>query len=810
MRQNFTKRFFKRLLWIIGILAVLVLAAYLSLAWYVNHHKKEVLASLMTELNNSIDGKLTVGDMETTFLTGFPRVSLRLRNVSLTDKRYNEHKHELLHAGDVDVAVNALALFRGTVEIRKVSIRDAAVYLYTAADGYSNSSIFKKKGKATTSQGGSYPQLKSFSLEHVIFTAENIKSNKHFRFDIHNLQGGVDFSGADWHANVSLDALAESMSFNVNRGSFIKGKALQAEFDVTSSNGKIAFSKKPLQIGDENFTVAAEFDLTDKESKYSIHIRNEKIYWDKAAELLANNIRSRLDLFKFSEPIVVSCDLVGDFNSKEDPLIYVKATVRDNSLTTPGGTIANCNFDGIFTNNYTKQKGFNDANSAIMLNNLRGEYGTVPFEMQQAEILDLDKPFAKGKFRAAFPLQKLNNLVDRDLIKFSAGNADIAVDFTADIVNYKLAKPIVAGKVGITGANISYVQRNLTFKDVAIGLDFTDKDLFIRNIVLKSGRSEVKMDGKVLNFLNLYYSAPEKIVLDWNVYSPQLHLGEFLGYLKQRQVRAKKAPKKPGNFTSELTELFEKSNVNMAMKVDKLYYKSFYATNATAVMFVSDSAITVKKAGLSQAGGTISLDGNLSIRSKVNRYAFNALVKKVDISQFFKAFDNFGMESLKSDNLKGELYAKADLSGKILENGNLMPNSMHGTTVFTLKNGTLVNFSAVKSVGKYAFPLRDMNNIVFSDLNGKFEIDGEKVTIEPMKISSTVLNLDIAGVYSFGKGTNLKMDIPLRNPKKDEDITDKEVLAKRRTRGIVLHLYAADDETGKVKIGLGKNKGKDD
>lgn len=802
-------RWFRIITRVAGIIVALLILAYICMAWYINSHKKEILDSITEKVNANIDGTLSIGDMEPTFLSGFPRVSLRLSNVTLRDLKYQEHKRELLRAGNAEVALNVLAFLRGTIEIRKVSIADASVNLFTGADGYSNTAIFRKSQKNDPKGESSLSaEFRMFRLENVRFKAENLKAKKSYDFEIIDLSGDVDFSDSGWHTQASLTAVARQMSFSTRRGSFIEGKKLKGDFDVSyADNGKLTVAEKRLKIGEENFTVAAEFGLGEKASTFSIHIKNKEILWDKAAELVSNNISSRLDLFDLSEPISVSCDIVGNFNKQGDPLIYVKARIRDNTLKTPGGTIEKCNFDGVFTNNYIKEKGFNDPNSAILLHNLNGEYGSVPFEMKEAAILDLENPFAKGTFRAAFKLEKLNNLVDGELLKFSAGDADIAVDFTADIVNYKLTKPKVAGKVAITGANVSYVARKMAFNDVSIGLDFTDKDLFIRNIVLKSGKSTVRMDGKVLNFLNLYYSAPEKIVLNWNVYSPQLHLGEFIGYLGQRQKRANKAPKKPGNFTSELTELFEKSNVNMAMKVDKLFYKSFEATNATAILFVSDSAIVIKKAGLYHAGGTVLLNGQLSLYSRVNRYSLDALVKKVDIRRFFKAFDNFGLESMKSENLNGELYVQADLSGNIREDGALVPNTMNGKAAFTLKNGSLQNFAPIKSVGKYAFPLRDMDNISFSDLNGTFRIQGEKVTVEPMKISSSVLNLDIAGVYSFGKGTNLAIDVPLRNPKKDEKITDKELLEKRRKRGIVLHLLASDDEkTGKVKIGLGKNK----
>ncbi|MNX64677.1 hypothetical protein D3C86_957080 [compost metagenome] len=75
-----------------------------------------------------------------------------------------------------------------------------------------------------------------------------------------------------------------------------------------------------------------------------------------------------------------------------------------------------------------------------------------------------------------------------------------------------------------------------------------------------------------------------------------------------------------------------------------------------------------------------------------------------------------------------------------------------------------------------------------------------------MQINSSLLNMDVAGVYSLSTGTNIALDVPLRNPKKDADVTDPAEKKARRMKGIVLHLLATDGEDGKIKIKLNKNR----
>jgi hypothetical protein len=166
--------------------------------------------------------------------------------------------------------------------------------------------------------------------------------------------------------------------------------------------------------------------------------------------------------------------------------------------------------------------------------------------------------------------------------------------------------------------------------------------------------------------------------------------------------------------------------------------------------------------------------------------------------------NNFGIESFKPKNIKGFLTASASLKGTLLSGGQLKKNSLSGAAKFDVIHGTLNDFKPITNIGKFAFPFRNVNNIVFRDLSGNFKINGDLVDVNDLKVSSSVLNLDVNGVYSFNRGTNLAMTIPLRNPKKDEGIMDKNERAENRNKGIVLHLLAVDVD-GKINIRWNKN-----
>nr|WP_068887095.1 AsmA family protein [Pedobacter panaciterrae] len=805
-------RWSKITLKVLGILVGLVFLIFSALAFYVNSNKKSLLETITQKLNKNLNGTLTIESMEPTFLRGFPGVSISLKNVVMKDSLWQNHQHTLLNAKDFEVSVNTLALLKGTIEIKKIGINDAQIYLFTDSNGYSNTAIFRKKDKTNKPKDDSQSstEVRKFTLNNVSFVVDNKKGHKLFEFDIYDLKGNIDYPLlGGWDADIKLKTLAKSLAFNTRRGSFIKDKLLEGPFKVTynDNSGLIVVAPNTLNIGEDPFIIGAKFDTSKENTDFTINIETKNILWRSASALLAPNITAKLNMFDLKQPIHVYCTLAGDMGPGGDPSINVKALIKDNVLTTPGGVVDDCNFTGFFTNSYIKDKGISDENSAIKLFNFKGSYAQIPFSIDTAFINNLDKPIATGIFKSQFEIAKLNNIIGEEMLKFGNGTANVKLAYRADIVDFKLTKPFVKGLIDIQNADVSYVPRKVHFKNTAISLNFTDHDLYIKNIRLQSGKSVVFMEGSVSNFLNLYYTDPEKILLNWKIRSPEIHLGEFIGFLGTRKPKAKKRSKQ-SNFSENLNELFEKSQVNMNLKIDKIYYNKFLATNANADLLLTESGIAIKNVSVKHGGGSVSLNGNIAQKGSTNNFSLNTVLTNVDIKNFFYSFDNFGMKTLTSKNLRGYLFSKTNISGVISDKGNLIPNSLYGSIAFDLKKGALLSFEPVKSVGKFAFPFRDLDNITFTNLNGKFDVRGQKITINPMQINTSLLNMDIAGVYSMSTGTNITLDVPLRNPKKDEDITDKKEKRERRMKGIVLHLLATDGDDGKIKIKLNRNRDK--
>lgn len=802
-------RWLKILLRIIIALVVLVVLLVGGISLYITYQKDRFLKLVNTELNKNIDGTVIIGDLHSQFFKGFPNIALGLDDVILRDKRFPQHHHTLLDAKNFDVSVDISDLLKGNININHVDISNASIDLYTDSTGYSNTSLFKKKSaQKSSSKSSSATQLKKFSLTNVDFKVENEKAKKLYDFVVNDLHGDMNYPDTGWHAGFHLDVTAKSMAFRLSHGSFIKNKAIEGDFNAgfNEKTGKINVIANGLDIGDDPFDINALFDTSKPGTDFTFHITANKLLWRHASALLSNNIAIKLNMFDISNPLAVKAIISGNFDGG-DPYLYITAKISNSTVTIPGSQLDNCTFDGVFTNNYQNGKGYTDENSVIRLTRMTGSYENIPFKIDTGSIINLDNPIATGNFNSNFPIADLNTLAGDKIAKFGNGTAAVKFRYKADIVNYRINKPTVTGSISIKNADIYHIAGDLSLKNTSLNLNFIGNDLILSNFRIQTGHSVVTLDGRVKNFLNLYYNAPEKILLTLDIRSPQMYLGEFIGFLNGGDNSPAPAhTANSGNVVTQLNNVFRKGNMELHLRVNNLHYNKFLATDVQANLLTSHNSLALQDVSLKSSGGTLRLNGDIQKSAGVNKVNLTTVISNVDVRDFFTSFNNFGLKDFTAENLSGSLSAKTQITAAISNKAVILPKSINGNLDVSLRNGALLNFKPLVGVGKYAFPFRDLKHITIPKLDAHFLVQGDKIQISPMQISSSVLNVDLAGTYGLTNGTDITLDIPLRNPKGDSTITDKTELNKKRYKGIVLHLRAKADETGKIKIGLNKEK----
>lgn len=799
-----------------GVLMGVLILLWLGLALYIRQNKATILQLISDRLNDRMHGgTLVIKDMEPSLIHSFPNVSVSLEGVTIRDSLWSAHQHSLLDVARIFIKVNTFSLLKKQLDIKMITLEKGSIHLFTDSAGYSNASVFKRNTDVKAEGKSRAADITSLQLNDVDLVIEDRYKHKLFSFAIGNLEGNLRNNDSGWNCRLNMALLVNSLAFNTEKGSYLKDKPLQADLEVNYNKEKkvLEVPQQAMRIDGQSLSAGASFSFGDQPRVFTVHILADQIPFALARSLLTAKIASKLDSINIEKPLDVEAQLKGVMQPGDKPSVYVTWKTTDNLVTTKGMELQQCSFGGRFSNEWMPGEPRVDENSVVSLYGLKALCYGLPVSADTVHITNLKHPTLMGYFRSDFPLTELNNAQGEDgVFNFTGGTAKAVLYYKGGITAGDTIVPYLKGKIQLINGSMEYIPRNLQFKACNAVLDFNGQDLFLHDITIRSQKSNLRMEGSVRNIARLYFTAPEKLQLDWKIRSDGIDLDEFRSFLAVRKSGKKKSAaanrKKMSRIASQLDVMLNSCNVNIDVAVNKLTYGNFVAQDVKANLSLKETNVNLQQISLAHAGGSIDMNGTMTQQGTNNRFKINANIRNVHVDQLFHAFDNFGMQSLSSRNLKGIFSANAAVSGNIKDDGRMAPQSMYGTLDFDLRQGALVHFAPLEDIGDLVFRRRNLGNITFDNLKNTLTLQGNKIIVPPMQINSSALYMDVSGVYAMTKGTDMYISVPLRNPKKDEDVTDKEEKKQRRRKGIVLHLHAQDGEDGKVKIKLGGRKDK--
>jgi hypothetical protein len=787
---------------IITILAFLLLLVifWFVMLWYINSHKQELLTRITTEVSDNIDGNFHIDDMEPS-LKSFPNISVRLTGVTLSDSLYKDHKKNLLELRSVYVKLNVLSLMTKRPKIMKVTIADGNIYLFADKTGYTNTYLFKKKEPGRKKPGKDV-QVNNFGIENVTFTFDHFERNKQFKVTIHDMDGTIKDKGNVLDISADTKAHFHQLGFNLDKGGFVKNKDLDADlhilFDKTTKQVKLP--KQEIDINGTDIMFGCVFNFGNKPVDYTIDINAPSIPFREGTSFLSRHIAKKLDSFNLEDPLSVTVLVNGSFRYPDTPLIRATWEAKNNTLLTPFGQLANASLKGEFYNNIYADKGRGDDNSAVTISTIKATYLDIPFKADSVIIYGLLDPLLKFRVTSTFPVEKLNAIAG-NTFSLQQGTADIDLRYRGPVVSKDTFQHSMFGHINIKDAALTYLPRSLSFQKCNINIAFNGNDLYLRNTTLSSKRSSIKLDGVASNFMNMYFSDPGRVVFNWDISSSLIDLNEFKSFLAPRKkttANKKARNRKLAHMNNQLELLLEKSNMYLRVNVGKLIYRRFDAQQIYADIDLTEAGIALKNVKLQHAGGSLAANAFLHQSGRGIPFDLQARINNVKVDKLFYAFENFGQSTLDAKHLAGAFSADINVKGALRETGEIVKNSVNGKVSFVLNNGELNNFPPFESIKKIAFKKRNLSHITFSTLKNQLDIANGKIQINPMSIESSALKMNIQGVYAFDRGTDISLEIPLRNPQKDEERIAKGL--KPRKGGIIVYLRARDGNDGKVNI----------
>lgn len=757
---------------LLGILFLLSLVVFI----YISVNKKSIIKEVTDGIAKKINGNVSIGDVELSFFRTFPKVSVLLHNVLVTDTMFAQHKHPFFKANEVYAQLSIIKLIKKEFAVNGIRVERASLYLFTDSSGYSNGYLLKPKSKSIAGDDKKATQQKNqlrlVELNKLRITVDDRFKEKLYDGTIDNLK--VKLSDEDTALLFSCKAniLVNRLAFKLSNGSFLKEKKFEGNFDfrLNKKLHQLQFDSINIKLAGHPFNITARFDLIKPNPQFSLRIHTRQILYDFGKSLLTSKIDTALSIVSLDKKLDADANIKGPLNGG-DPLIVVNWKVAHSNLITPFLNFDNASFIGYYTDEVVAGRPRRDPNSKINISNFSALWNDFEVSSNNIEILNLYKPLLTCDLTSNFSLPKLNELIVSNSIQLQSGNGSINVTYKGPLEKNNNANSFVNGIVSFKNGNVLYAPRNVELKNVNGLLELKNSDVLIKNLQCDVLNNRIIMDGEAKNLLTLINTEPNKAIINWNIYSPSLNLASFIYLLKARSGVPHNSSANTGNkikkASASIDEVLNTGLLHVNLKTPKLVYKKFEAGNVNADVTLLQNSYEINNVSMNNAGGNIKLKGSLiTNKNNYHQAKVNAVLENVDVNKIFIAFNNFGQTGINAANLEGKLTANVNAVVALDDEGKAYPNSIESNIFFSLKNGALINFAPVKKIQSFIFKNRDFDNIHFAELKDSLEIKGQEIKINRMEIQSSVLSMYVQGIYSMKGNTNMSIQIPFSNLKK--------------------------------------------
>jgi hypothetical protein len=774
-------------------------------AIFVAIRKPVILQKARTELKNRLGGDASIGDMEVSFFRHFPNISVHLSKITLRDSLWREHHHDLLHAENVYLSLSLFrSIFAGTARLGKVFVEKGSVYLFTDSTGYSNASALNHRSSANQDD----LQPPDIECRDVRLVVERQDRHKFFDVEFRRLNCSIDRNGRMLSLSTEADALVKNFSFNTEKGSFLKDKALNGGFVVQFNSGSkiIQFNHATVRIDGHPFLLTGRFFPNVKPDPFTLSIQVDDIPYHKATALLTPAIQQKLDMYDVDKPVAIQANLDAGAADDPTPLIIVRMNLQNASVNTPVGRFSGVNVAAGFTNEWVRHEKRRDENSAIRLSSFSGYLMNIPLHSDTAIITDLKHPMLDCDLRSTFELTRLNELVGSRSILFRKGGCSLNINYRGPLKENDSTAVSLIGNVTVDSAAVVYLPYNFELTEAAGKIRFKDQDLVFDKLEARAGTSKLSVKGILRNITPLIDQNSGNVNMDLTLASPRLDLVDLAPVLGKPATAA--APKKGSTSlfsesAGRLDQILQEGAIHLRIEAAELGYQHFSGVRARADLLFQGKEVQLRNMELAQDDGSLTLSGTFRRQpgGGGNPIAFKSHIDQVDLPKFFTAFSDFGQDGLTARNLKGKLTADVMMTGLLTDKARMVKNSMKGSVNFSIKDGQLIDFEPMEKIHETVLKKRDLSEIRFGELANQLDLDSSTLNIHRMEIQSTAFTLFVEGLYDFRTGPDLSVQVPLSNLKKDRnpDIPPDNK-GNDGKAGLSLRLRVRRGDDGKMKI----------
>lgn len=714
------------------IISLLAIVSGLVLAYI---YEDKIKQFTITKINNSINAKIKVEQINLSFFSQFPFASLNFKNVLILSKDSTKTQ-SLIEAKDIYLSFDIFELINDDYSLQNIVIEDAVFNLVVSKDGIHNFDFFNTN---SSDSSDFLLDLNSVYIINTQFNYHNIATNQSFNVLVEDATFNGQFSKNNF--NIVLSGKNDLQSF-VNQGrTIVKNKSIELNVQLIAEpttglynlqKGKLIYQGIPLGL-------SGQLSFGKNTIGIDAHFKAQKLNVQKVLENLPSNNKELFEQYTMDGLVSIDASLKGNIGGKHTPHIELSANLYDFSIESKQYNFALNELSLKLDYNNGKRNSLKSSSITIQNFSTESSVGKLSGKIL---IQNLWQPQIKAEINSSLDLGKVKQHINIDTIGIMTGMADLQSWFNISLLHnddsnkWELSHIAMDHNFDINNASFSFYNSNTIYESIYAKGRMEDNYLKINSIKLIS--QNTKLDGQ-LSLYNLpipiFKRANNKYIIEGNINANELSYSQI----------AEALPLSNSNDS----RFSNKIDIRLKLNIGHFVYKNLEATNARGDFAMVNRRISFQNLSFNSFNGSFS--GNIWIDgSKQGGYElFNqANLSGVDISKTFIAFNNFDQNVIGSQNLKGKLFTDYGFKCSFDQEWNIINKSIELNADMEIRNGELNNVKSLNALKSYT-KINDFSHIEFSTLRNSISIKDSKIIIPDMIVNSDKMSIQLSGTHDF-------------------------------------------------------------
>lgn len=739
----------KILIWALAIILLIAIQGVILIYLY----EKEIKSAAIDKLNEQINTPIKVGKVELSYFKHFPFISLSFPDVVIYDSK-PAHTEVLLSAKEISLFFNIWDIYQGKYAVKKLYVESAVWTSNIDLLGKSNFEIFKQD-TAPVSHDSKF----KLNIEEIIIKNSSVmhldyQSNFVYRSEVTNFKARGDFSSDAF----KLDLVSEMkiIAINYKTTSILKNKliSLNTSMLVDLKNSIYQFNQTSINVEKMQLLIDGFVTYSDSKKEININTSGKDLDIQSFISLLPSKYITPLKDYKSTGKMYFESSIVGSLEDLKFPLIKIKTGFNNANVIVNNENVKNQDIDNLYFDlNYSNNATDNINDDIININSFKAIYHTRPI-IGNIKITELNNPLIDLYIDTKQSFVEIQKIWPIKNIKFESGELALKLKLKTHLSDLKKDENIKhiqsKGSISISNTKLNAGKYALSINNLNGNYNFQKSDLRINSMSFTLGGSDFNIKGFFRNLFSFILTDNEDLEIDATLISKKIDLKELLS------SGANSTEEEPYRL-----KINPRLTANIKLQVKEIQFLPFQAFDIEGGMNIVNQKINTDYLAFRSQKGLVFAKIDFNTKT-INRMPMNIdlNLNKVDVSNMFREFQNFGVDILTDKNIKGNITSSMKISLLWDENLNSIHDAFYAKGSVLIENGELINFEPMLALSKY-IDVNELKNLRFSNLENTIEIKNKMIQIPDMEIKSNALNLRLSGTHSFENTIDYHLQILL-------------------------------------------------